>query len=83
MTSPLIKEMKISTKMNELIEPVFRALVNKKGGNKKVWTKVCTLAITIFNLMILNLIFVTSAKKKKIFVFLWPIGLKVLTKALL
>ena len=47
MTSPLIKEMKISTKMNELIEPVFRALVNKKGGNKKVWTKVCTLATTI------------------------------------
>ena len=47
MTSPLIKEMKISTKMNELIEPVFRALVNKKGGNKKVWTKVCTLAITM------------------------------------
>ena len=54
MTSPLIKEMKISTKMNELIEPVFRALVNKKGGNKKVWTKVCTLATTIFHIMILN-----------------------------
>ena len=48
MTSPLIKEMKISTKMNELIEPVFRALVNKKGGNKKVWTKVCTLATKLF-----------------------------------
>ena len=39
MTSPLIKEMKISTKMNELIEPVFRALVNKKGGNKMVRSK--------------------------------------------
>ena len=57
MTSPLIKEMKISTKMNELIEPVFRALVNKKGGNKKVWTKVCTLATTmIFNIISLNLV---------------------------
>ena len=57
MTSPLIKEMKISTKMNELIEPVFRALVNKKGGNKKVWTKVCTLATTmIFNIINLNLV---------------------------
>ena len=54
MTSPLIKEMKISTKMNELIEPVFRALVNKKGGNKKVWTKVCTFATTIVHIMILN-----------------------------
>ena len=57
MTSPLIKEMKISTKMNELIEPVFRALVNKKGGNKKVWTKVCTLATTmLFNIINLNLV---------------------------
>ena len=71
MTSPLIKEMKISTKMNELIEPVFRALVNKKGGNKKVWTKVCTLAITIFNLMILNLItnLCNFSQKKKNFCF--------------
>ena len=25
--------------MNELIEPVFRALVNKKGGNKMVRSK--------------------------------------------
>ena len=71
MTSPLIKEMKISTKMNELIEPVFRALVNKKGGNKKVWTKVCTLAITIFNLMILNLITNLCNLSQKKWCFFW------------
>ena len=72
--------------MNELIEPVFRALVNKKGGNKKDWTKVCTLAITIFNLMILNLItnLCNFSQKKKIFFSFsldWKVWLKPFYKA--